>query len=149
MGSSVTASTDPTYGTINGYAVWPNQGTGTLPSTSGIVTLHVGDQLQFVNVDSDPLGQVVHSAVGFPNARTFPPAPYTFPSGAQNPIGTAVSIVSLWSTGDIAPANSNPASQSGYCYSQTFAVPGVGTYYFGDRTYYNLSGNRDVLVVSQ
>ena len=148
MGSAVTASTDPTYGTINGYAMWPNQGSGTLPVTAATIQLHAGDQLQFINVDVDPLGQIVQSAVSFPNVSAFPTVPYTFPANVQNPIGTQVSRTVLWSTGDIAPANSNAFATSGYCYSQAFAVPATGTYYFGDRLYYNLSGNRDVLVVS-
>ncbi|MBC5801872.1 MAG: hypothetical protein GIX03_02425 [Candidatus Eremiobacteraeota bacterium] len=135
MSSSITATTDPTYGTINGYtdAAGGSQ-------TASVINAKTTDVIQFVNVDSNSIN---HSAVGFPNAKAFPSVPYTFQSASQTPQGTAISTSQTWSTGLI-------ASQGGSgCYSQAFTVPSTGTYYFGDYNYYNLTNMRDVIVVTQ
>jgi hypothetical protein len=144
MGNNIGPSTVPKYGTINGYAVVQN---GSFPGHAMLISqwLNQGvlspitskNVLQFTNVDS---GGALHSAVGF-KGSSFPPTPYTFPSGAASPTATGVSTSSLWSTGRV----DTPASQQ--CYSQTFTL-NAGTYYFGDLDYYNLSNFRDVLIVA-
>jgi hypothetical protein len=144
MGNEITATTAPTYGVINGYAVVEN---GSIPSHAALInqwsnqgvlsSITSKNVLQFTNVDD---GGALHSAVGFKGSR-FPPVPYTFPSAAASPQATAVSTGTLWSTGRI----NAPVSQQ--CYSQVFTLtPGV--YYFGDLDYYNLTNFRDVLIVA-
>jgi hypothetical protein len=144
MGNEIGPSNVPKYGTINGYSVVQGQ---SFPLHAGLINqwLNQGvlapitskNVLQFTNVDNSG---ALHSAVGF-KGGSFPPTPYTFPSPAASPTGTAVSNSSLWSTGRVAA----PVSQQ--CYSQTFSLsPGV--YYFGDLDYYNLSNFRDVLIVA-
>ena len=64
----------------------------------------------------------------------------TFPKSARSPIGNVITQA-LWSTGRL-------VSQPGVaCFSQTFTLT-VGTFYFGDYDYYNLTNMRDVLVVT-
>ncbi len=135
MSSSITATTDPPYGTINGYtdAAGGSQ-------TASVINAKTTDIIQFVNVDANPID---HSAVGFPNAKSFPNVPYTFQSASQTPQGTAISTSQSWSTGLI------PSQGGSGCYSQPFTIPSTGTYYLGDYTYYNLTNMRDVVVVTQ
>ena len=131
---------NPTYGYLGEYGL---SATGSSLPTAAPIDLAVGSTVQFLNVDS------VHvvSAVGM-GTKGFPPVPYTFPSGTQNPIGTAIGSA-LWSTGRLS------VNLSFGCYSQTFTLPSVTgnstvTAYFGDYDNYNSSNGtaRGVIVVS-
>jgi hypothetical protein len=131
---------DPVYGNILGYA--PDPGTGFPATTASTITLRSSDVVQFINVDQ----AAPFSAVGF-GTTSFPPVPYTFPSGTQNPIGTALGS-SQWSTGRIPPFNT---ANGMFCYSQPFTLPRSGTVvYFGDFDHYNTTNGtfRDVIIVS-
>lgn len=145
MGNNISATYTSKYGIINGYAVIES---GRFPYTAEVIDQWVNGSgnagpitsknlLQFANVDGSG---VQHSAVGF-KGDAFPSVPYTFPIAAASPQATAVSTTTLWSTGRV------DAGISEQCYSQTFSLK-VGTYYFGDLDYYNLSNFRDVLVVA-
>lgn len=134
MSSSITATADHTYGTINGYT---DAASGS--QTGSIIDTRTSDIIQFVNVEPSPVN---HSAVGFPNATSFPSVPYAFQSAAQLPQATAISTSQSWSTGLV------PSQGGSGCYSQQFTVPSIGTYYFGDYSYYNLTNMRDVIVVT-
>jgi len=125
MSSSITATADHTYGTINGYT---DAASGS--QTGSIIDTRTSDIIQFVNVEPSPVN---HSAVGFPNATSFPSVPYAFQSAAQLPQATAISTSQSWSTGLV------PSQGGSGCYSQQFTVPSIGTYYFGDYSYYNLA----------
>ncbi|MBC5806511.1 MAG: hypothetical protein GIW96_09910 [Candidatus Eremiobacteraeota bacterium] len=131
---SITATADPTYGTINGFT---DAASGS--QAGSVVGARTSDIIQFVNVDPSPLN---HSAVGFPNATSFPSVPYAFQSAAQLPRATAISTSQSRSTGLI------PSQGGSGCYSQQFTVPSIGTYYFGDYSHYNLTNMRDVIVVT-
>ncbi|MGP6158969.1 MAG: hypothetical protein ACLPYS_15920 [Vulcanimicrobiaceae bacterium] len=136
MVSFITASTDPTYGVINGYAIATN---GAVPVSAALISVPSGSALQFVNGETPSTPSINHSAVGFPGVSAFPPVPFTFPSADAQAVGSQISGSNAWSTGIIAPN----------CYSQTFIVGGAGPYFFGDDTYYNESNTRDVIVISQ
>lgn len=139
----ITATTDPTYGSIGESALAPANG---FPTVASVIRLTSADVVQFANVD----GANVDSAVGL-GTSGFPSTPHTFPSGAQNPIGTALGA-GTWSTGRLSvPTGSTP------CFSQTFSLPQVGTgqtvsVYFGDLDRYNSIPNgtayRNVVVVT-
>jgi hypothetical protein len=144
MSQGIAASLDPIYGPILGYALDP--GNGTFPTIAARVTLRPTDLVQFSNIDAD----IAYSAVGF-GIKAFPPIPYSFPKGTQNPIGRQIGS-NQWSTGLISPAS---ALTGLLCYSQQFSLPSTGgtntvTAYFGDFDRYNLTGGtfRDVIVVS-
>jgi|HubBroStandDraft_1064217.scaffolds.fasta_scaffold137137_3 hypothetical protein len=131
--------TDPTYGKIGEYA--PAPASGGFPSTAAVVHAASGETIQFANVDTVD----IVSAVGL-GSSGFPATPHTFPSGTQNPIGTAISS-GTWSTGLMSAAVSTA------CFSQTFTLPTVtgnsqAVIYFGDYNRYNYATARDVIVVT-
>jgi hypothetical protein len=133
--------TDPTYGTIYGYAIVDSA--GDYPQTSSPIVLRPGDVVQFVNVDFPANGSsqgTSHSAASLQSASF--PASYTFPSASFSPVGTMISNTTNWSTGEI------PSYQTPLCYSQPLTVPASGTYAFGDLDFYNPNSMRDVIVVS-
>jgi hypothetical protein len=136
ISSTITAVTVPIYGTINGYTTLNPDGI-TFGNLATIIGVKSTDIVQFVNGESSGPAPINHSAVGFPGATSFPAAPYTFPIGTSQQLGSAISTLQ-WSTGRLQPLA---------CFSQTFTVS-TGTYYFGDLDYYNLDNTRDVLVVS-
>jgi hypothetical protein len=166
MASYITATTDPIYGLINGYALVATD--GTYSNVAQPIRVRPGDVLQFVNVEPAPTASqapIQHSAVSlqgatFPAATPSPsptptplssaspgttpgptPAPI-FTSSAQSPIGSSISTA-LWSTGRV------PASASDtLCYSQSFTTPVQGTYAFGDYDYYVSTNMRDVIIVT-
>ncbi len=80
---------DPTYGTISGYAGVSNASL-TQGATIQATTL---DTIQFENFDT----AAEHSAVGFP--QTFQTAPYTFPPAAPFPSANTIIGSTFWSTG--------------------------------------------------
>jgi hypothetical protein len=128
---------DPTYGNVWGSGL--QQFSGGFPSFAAVIRLQPQNIVQFFNIDT------VHefSAVGL-GTTGFPAVPHTFPSGTQNPVGTAIST-GTWSTGRLGAASSG-------CYSQQFSLPQVITgqsltIYFGDFDLYNF-GFRNVLIVS-
>jgi hypothetical protein len=127
------ATTDPTYGLINGYA--PIDDTGFYNDIATVIMANPTDVLQFENADDLTPVTIVHSAVGLP--QPFPTPGYVFPSPAASPEGSAITNSSLWSTGRVQPI----------CFSQPFTLT-TGTYYFGDIDYYGSINMRDVLVVS-
>jgi hypothetical protein len=136
---TVLPSTSPVYGAVNGYIEANSDGTFGL--TAQVVTLHASDVVQFVNVD-DYGGalSIYHSAVGFPKASGFPVIPYPFLGSAAQPLGSALSSSTQWSTGRL-------GIPSAICYSQTFSLS-AGTYYFGDYDFYNsLNSIRGVINV--
>lgn len=135
ISSSITAAVAPIYGTINGYTTLNSD--GTFGNVATVISAKPTDVVQFVNGETTGPNTIFHSAVSFPNATSFPPAPYTFPASAAQPIGNAVSSLQ-WSTGRLSPLP---------CFSQPFVVSS-GTYYYGDLDYYNLTNMRDVIVVS-
>jgi hypothetical protein len=144
VSQGIAASFDNVYGAILGYALDP--GTGFFPSIAARVTLRPSDIVQFANIDAD----IAYSAVGF-GIKAFPPVPYSFPKGTQNPVGRQIGP-NQWSTGRISPAN---AVTGELCYSQQFSLPGTNgassvAAYFGDYDRYNLTNGtfRDVIVVS-
>ncbi len=144
ISQGIAASFDPIYGPILGYALDP--GNGFFPTIAARVTLRPSDIVQFSNIDAD----IGYSAVGF-GMKAFPPVPYSFPKGTQDPIGRQIGA-NQWSTGILSPANSITGE---LCYSQQFSLPGAngaGTVnaFFGDYTRYNLTNGtfRDVIVVS-
>jgi hypothetical protein len=133
MSVQAVATTDPTYGPINGYA--PIDDTGFFNDTATVIMANPADTVQFENADDLSPTTIVHSAVGLP--QPFPTPGYVFPSPAASPVGSAIVNTSLWSTGRIQP----------FCFSQTFTLAD-GVYYFGDLDYYGSINMRDVLVVS-
>jgi len=136
MSSTITATNDPTYGAIFGYALTDssgNPGTTTTP-----LVLKPNDVVQFYNAEPAATAPS-HSAVGFSTA-SFPAVPYTFPGVDATAFGSTIGA--SWSTGRI------PINGVGICFSQTFTVPSSGVYYFGDIDFYNLTNMRDVIVVS-
>lgn len=162
MASYITATTDPTYGLINGYALVATD--GTYSNVAQPIRVRPGDVLQFVNVEPAPAASqppIQHSAVSlqgasFPAATPSPvssaspgatPSPAVTPtpiftSGAQSPIGSSISTA-LWSTGRV-PASATDT----LCYSQSFTTPVQGTYAFGDYDYYLATNMRDVIIVT-
>lgn len=144
MASSIAAVSDPTYGTINGYAaVIGPQTSFFIPTSAAPVHAHPSDIVQFANVEG--IGSsVVRSAAALANggqpATAFPAPPYTFPASQQVQTGTQIGA-NLWSTGRIAANNG-----TGYCASQQFTLA-TGTWYFGDIDTYDLDNRRDVIIV--
>jgi hypothetical protein len=137
----INPTTDPTYGKIGEYALLP--ASGGFPLFASVIRLTSIDVVQFANIDTVN----VVSAVGM-GTSGFPPIPFTFPSGSQNPIGTAIGS-STWSTGRLRIAVTNA------CFSQTFTLPQVSgtnsvTAYFGDFDRYNFGPFpfRNVIVVT-
>ncbi|MGZ3531598.1 MAG: hypothetical protein ACXWNZ_03030 [Vulcanimicrobiaceae bacterium] len=139
MGAQITATTDPGYGTIDGYAT--TDVNLQVNNVASVITVHPTDVVQFVNVENGEPGNIVHSAVGL--GAQFPPVPYAFPATAGTANGSTITDPAVpWSTGDLAPL-----TPTGYCFSQTFVFTKPGKYYFGDRGYYNTTNMRDVIVV--
>ena len=156
MASYITATTDPTYGIINGYALVAID--GTYSNVAQPIQIRPGDTLQFVNVEPAPdpsQAPIQHSAISLqgavfptpvptpsPSASPGPTPTPIFPSSAQSATGSTISS-SLWSTGRV------PASETDtLCYSPTFTTATQGTYAFGDYDYYAITNMRDVIVVS-
>ena len=83
MSQGIAASLDPIYGPILGYALDP--GNGTFPTIAARVTLRPTGHRSVSNIDAD----IAYSAVGF-GIKAFPPVPYSFPKGTQNPIGRQI-----------------------------------------------------------
>ena len=140
MASYVTATTDPTYGLINGYALVAQD--GTYSNVAQPIRVRPGDSVQFVNVEPATLtGQpsVQHSAAGLQSGASFPAA--TFPPAAQVATGTVIGN-GPWSTGRVT------ASVTTLCYSQAFGTPTAGTFSFGDVDFYTSTNMRDVIVVT-
>lgn len=135
ISSSITAVVAPIYGTINGYTTLNSD--GTFGNVATVISAKPADIVQFVNGETTGPNTIIHSAVGFPNATSFPPVPYTFPVAVVQPIGNAISPLQ-WSSGRLSPLP---------CFSQPLTVS-TGTYYFGDLDYFNLTNTRDVIVVS-
>ena len=172
MASYITATTDATYGLINGYALVATD--GTYSNVAQPIMVHPGDVVQFVNVEPAPNPSqppIQHSAVSlqsasFPAATPSPtpssspsPSPVSsaspsgspspavtptpiFTSSAQSPIGSSISLA-LWSTGRVPPSATDTL-----CYSQSFTTPVQGTYAFGDYDYYLATNMRDVIIVT-
>jgi hypothetical protein len=133
--------TDPTYGTIYGYAIVDSA--GDYPQMSSPIVLRPGDVVQFVNVDFPANGSTQgtsHSAASLQSASF--PGSYSFASASFSPVGSTISNTTNWSTGEI------PSYVSPLCYSQPLTVPASGTYAFGDLDFYNPNSLRDVIVVS-
>jgi len=140
MASYITATPDPAYGVINGYALVATD--GTFANVAQPIRVRPGDVVQFVNAEPAPIaGQapVAHSAAGLQSGASFPAA--TFPPEARSPVGTAIANT-LWSTGRV------PANASALCYSQAFTTPSTGTFSFGDVDFYTTANMRDVIVIS-
>jgi hypothetical protein len=140
MASYITATTDPTYGLINGYALVAQD--GTYSNVAQPIRVRPGDSVQFVDVEPSTLtGQpsVEHSAAGLQSGASFPAA--TFPPAAQVATGTVIGNGS-WSTGRV------PALPTTLCYSQAFGTPAAGTFSFGDLDFYTTTNMRDVIVVT-
>jgi len=135
MVSFITATPDPTYGTIAGYAFVSTDGTA--PVVAEPLTVTAGTVVQFQNGEESATPLIYHSAAGIPGATSFPAVPYTFPSADIRPVGAQIGSAA-WSTGLIAPG----------CFSQSFTAGAAGTYFFGDVGYYDLGNVRDVFVVS-
>jgi hypothetical protein len=134
---------DPTYGVVGEYALEPAG--GGFNGTAAVIHLTSADVVQFLNVDT----VYTVSAVGL-GTSGFPNTPHTFPSGAQNPIGSAIGS-GTWSTGRLG------INLSTGCYSQPLTLPqvtggGTTAAYFGDLDRYNRVTNgqpyRNVIVVS-
>ncbi len=136
MSSTITASSDPTYGTVSGYSLADANGNAT--TTTSPLLLKPNDVVQFYNAEPAAAAPS-HSAVGF-SIASFPTVPYTFPAADASAIGTTIGT--NWSTGRI------PINGVGICFSQTFIVPSSGVFFFGDLDFYNLTNMRDVIVVS-
>jgi len=122
----------PTYGQIFGYAPAPPSG---ITLVSAVVHASTADVVQFWNISNS--GE--YSAVGL-GSSGFPPVHHTFPSGTQNPVSSVIGS-GTWSTGRL-----GVNSTSG-CFSQDFTLS-AGTWYFGDYDFYNLTNNRDVMIVT-
>jgi len=147
MSSAITSTSVPNIGTIAGYAV-PDS-TGTFPNVAevinqfvdangNIVPITTQNTLQFANLDAAPIN---HSAVGLPG-KNFP-KPVNFPSPLASPTSSTIGPDVQWSTGQVPPFED---TQQAPCFSQTFTLK-VGTYYFGDLSYYNSANVQDVVVV--
>ncbi len=136
ISSTITATNDPTYGAIFGYALTDSNGNAATTTTP--LVLRPNDVVQFYNAEPAATAPS-HSAVGFSTA-SFPAVPYAFPSADASAFATVIGA--SWSTGRI------PINGVGICFSQAFTVPSSGVYYFGDLDYYNLTNMRDVIVVS-
>jgi hypothetical protein len=139
MSFAIAPTSDPTFGTLAGFG---DATSGTPPQFAGRISVVVGDVVQFVNTEAVGVSEIYHSAVGFGSDATFPPQPYPFPSPTA--LGTAIGT-SPWSTGLIESFDPNDDE----CLSQPFTVPAVGTFLFGDSTYYNSSSLRGVIVAAQ
>ena len=142
MTSTATATSDPTYGVIDGYT---DQYPSGFPSqVANVITVAPSTLVQFVNLEPLPLQppSINHSAAALPTA--FPSPSYTFPPNEMTPLGTEIST-QPWSTGAVG----QDLSGQNICYSQTLAAPTApGVYPFGDLEYFGLSNMRDVIVVS-
>jgi hypothetical protein len=141
MSLSIAPTTAPTYGVIYGYTA-ASASTGTYNNVASVIDAKVGDVVQFANAEAGST-PISHSAVGFPNATSFPATPYSFPASTQSLVGTQISK-QQWSTGII-----DQGGNYGACFSPPFTVSTAGTYFFGDYQYYNLNNMRGVIVVSQ
>lgn len=135
MGSAISATSAAPFGTISGYAVASSF--ATLVNVAAPVAVRVSDIVQFVNVESGSPTAIYHSAVGFPGATAFPAVPVVFPPSLNQAVGTTIGA-NAWSTGVVAPQ----------CFSPAFTLD-VGTYYFGDLAYFNLTNFRDVILVTR
>jgi hypothetical protein len=147
MASGISAVKDSVYGTINGYGAVDANGIPPLQaavvkqwtdSTGATHPVTPQDTLQFFNAESAG-SPVLHSAYGF-SGNAFPSAPFSFPSPAPSPTGSILSR-NAWFTGRIG----SPIDTT--CFSREFSLK-MGSFYFGDYDYYNLSTLRDVVVVS-
>lgn len=137
------AATSTSDGTVFGYAEYDPTGSSPPSTAAQAVPATTSDLIVFANYDP---GTVTHSAVGFIGVSSFPPEPYPFPSSAASPVASAISNAP-WSTG---PLESFGNTSATICYSQTFSVPGTGTFFFGDNPLYNgPSSFRGVITVSQ
>ena len=122
------------YGTLNGYVrLNPD---GSFNNIAAQINAKTADIIQFVNGENSGPNTILHSAAGFTGAA-FPTVPYSFPALLQQQVGSAITSTGTWSSGRLSPI----------CYSQPLSAA-VGTYYFGDLDYYNLTNMRDVIVVS-
>jgi hypothetical protein len=128
----ITPIVDPTYGLISGYGPVTN---GNANNVAAPILVTPSSTVQFFNNDVSN-SQLRYSAVGIPGVNAFPAPTYTFPPSAIAQTGTQINGTTVWYTGLL----------GGQCYSQIFTVAGVGTYYFGDFTYYGLANVRDVIV---
>ena len=138
----VTPTKDPSGNQIFGYAPYDINGGGSVPGASATITMTSTQLLQFINTDANP-NNVSHSAVGF-STNGFPPLPYTFPSGSDTAVGTALTTTP--SSGNGAPWSTGEIAQN--CFSQVFSAR-AGTYYFGDfATYNSASSMRDEVIVT-
>jgi hypothetical protein len=141
------ATSDPTYGSVNGYAVegspagdaqaaiiseyYPNGSSSPTPITPNNI-------IQFTNVDSSG---VYHSAVSI--TPPWPGTNYQFPTALASPSANTTIGNGTWSTGLWPPLDAN----GNQCFSQTFTLK-QGVWYFGDYNYYDSALMRDVIVVS-
>jgi len=153
MSSDMTPSTDSSGNSIFGFAPYPQlESEGTVPQSSAAVPVATGQLVQFVN--AEPSGSsITHSAVGF-TTSAFPVLPYSFPSGSDTQIGTAITKTispgtqTPWATGEVAPASASVTGTA--CASQVFSASTAGTFYFGDfKTYDSAASMRGEIVVSQ
>jgi hypothetical protein len=153
MSSDMAPAADSSGNSIFGFAPYPSLASeGIVPQTSAAVPVTTGQLVQFVN--TEPSGSTIgHSAVGF-TTSAFPALPYSFPSGSDAQLGTAITKTispgtqTPWATGEIAPASSSVAGTA--CASQVFSTATTGTFYFGDFTTYDSAASmRGEIVVSQ
>lgn len=113
---------------------FPEQGT-VISETPDGTPLTSQNTLQFYNAE-EAGSTILHSAYGF--GKGFPNTPFSFPSPAPSPTGSAIAQAN-WFTGRIASPSDT------ICYSQTFTLA-TGTYYFGDYDLYNTIAFRDVVI---
>ena len=142
MTSTATATSDPTYGVIDGYT---DQYPDGFPSqVANVIMIAPSTLVQFVNLEPLPFQPpaINHSAAALPTA--FPSPSYTFSPAEMTPLGTVIST-QPWSTGAVG----QDLSGQNICYSQTLTAPTApGVYPFGDLEYFGLSNMRDVIVVA-
>ncbi|MBV8222039.1 MAG: hypothetical protein JO293_01645 [Candidatus Eremiobacteraeota bacterium] len=97
-----------------------------------VVNVHIGDRIQFVNVDD-----VVHTATGFTVSGQKVPTNYKFTGDATVARGHVISLEE-WSTGTLRAHGGK---------SQVFVTKTTGNFYFGC-AYHLGSGMRGVIVVT-
>jgi hypothetical protein len=126
ISTTVAATTDPTYGVVDGYgalAAAPTSTPLTTPAPSQIITVPANQTIVFVNLDKSP-----HTAslLGPANGMNWP-ATFTNNNGTAGlPAGTAITTAEF-STGTIAAAAGQPVFSFIYSTGST-----TGMFYFGD-----------------
>ena len=141
----VGATTDPTYGTINGYGLLsapPTSTPATTPAPSQVITVSANMTIVFLNFDRTSAHTA--SLLGPANGMNWP-GTFTNVNGASisSPAGTAITSAEF-STGNI------PATGGAPIFSLTYNTGALtGMFYFGDFYDYQLNPPMRTVIIIQ